>query len=91
MTEFMFNRRDIESLAEKLDTLGPQLSEHEQKLLVAIFSAAAERTREAGPQGTAGTTAGIELTQLREQLVNSFLPDSGQEFLIIDVRIGPDR
>jgi hypothetical protein len=74
MGELEFTRDDVRNLATKLNT--PDLSNDERELLQAIFSAAAERVSPARPQDSA------DETELHHQLVNSFLRDSGDEFII---------
>jgi hypothetical protein len=81
MEELEFSRREVEELAGKL--VRDDLSERERALLLAIFWAAAERVSPAPPR------ASSDSVELREQLVNSFLPDTGREFLIMRIRNGP--
>lgn len=85
MTNVPFSRQDIEGLAGKLDALQSQLSGSEQALLLAIFSAARDRVRidlaEAGPEVTPD--------DLRQQLLNAFIPGDGTDFIIADIKVGP--
>jgi hypothetical protein len=91
MEELEFSRRDIERLVGKLltplrDLSESELSSHElsareKNLLLAIFWAAAEQVAPVRPQ------ASPDLDKLREQLVESFLPDSGEKFMISQRRI----
>jgi hypothetical protein len=91
LPEFTFSRSEIERLAEKLNTLAPQLSGRERELLLAIFSVASERVRLAARQDDhAGTGGEAGLNELRDQLINSFVPAVGDEFLFTLVRIGPE-
>jgi hypothetical protein len=77
MTELEFSREDVENLTRKLDSFKSQLSEREQIILLAIFSAASDRVRLS--RAEAGDT-GATLTDLREQLLNAFIPGHGTEF-----------
>jgi hypothetical protein len=88
IAELEFSRSDVESLAQKLDTLKPQLSGQQQALLVAIFAAAADQVRPAGSSGSADITE-LNLADLRDQLLNSFAPSEGSEFVMSLPRIGP--
>jgi hypothetical protein len=74
MEELEFSRREVEELVDKL--VSYDLSERERALLLTIFWAAAELVSPALPR------ASSDLTELREQLANSFLPDTGDEFII---------
>lgn len=85
MAELRFSRSDIESLVEKLIAISFQLSDREQHLLLAILSVAADH---AGQPGSSGLPAGATLAELREQIVQSFVPGSGEEFLLGVGRIG---
>jgi hypothetical protein len=76
-----FSRTEVEELAGKLVTDG--LSEREKALLLAIFRAAAERVSPVLPG------ASPDLDELREQLTNAFLPDTGTEFVICHWKNGP--
>jgi hypothetical protein len=81
MAELEFSRSEVEGLAAKLVSV--DLSECERELLLAIFWAAAEQVSPAPPQ------AAPDPDGLGEQLVHSFLPDSGEEFMILRIkRIG---
>ena len=76
MAALEFSRSDVEVLVGKLLAAG--LSEHEQVLLLAIFTVAAKRVSPVGPQ------ASPDLGGLREQLINSFLPVyPGDEYAMI--------
>ena len=83
MEELEFSRREVEVLAGKL--VRDDLSEREKALLLAIFWAAADQVSPALPR------ASSDLTELRKQLIDSFLPDTGNEFLIRRIRNGPIR
>jgi hypothetical protein len=89
MTELEFSRGDIEDLAQKLDSFRSQLSEREQKLLLAIFWAASDKVRHS-PADEPDTTE-VTITDLREQLLNAFIPDHGTEFMMRVPDIEPDR
>jgi hypothetical protein len=78
MAELEFSRSEVADLAGKLVTV--ELSECERALLLAIFWAAAERVSPVPPQ------AAPDPAELREQLIHSFLPDSGDEFVILQGR-----
>lgn len=80
MSELQFSRTEIEGLAQKLDSPQSQLSEREKQLLLAIFSAARDQVRSSGPE-TSGE-AEVTLTNLRERLLNSFIPGDGAEFIM---------
>ena len=76
MGELEFTRAEVENLAQKLDSPQLQLSAKEKALLLAIFSAASNRVR---PADTARPT----LADLRDELLNAFIPeDSASEFII---------
>lgn len=76
MGELEFSRSEVENLAQKLDSPQLQLSEKERALLLAIFSAASNRVR---PADAARPT----LADLRDELLNAFIPeDSAAEFII---------
>ena len=83
MEELEFSRREVVELAGKL--VRDDLSERERALLLAIFWVAAEQVSPALPR------ASSDLTELREQLIDSFLPDTGNEFLMRRIRNGPIR
>jgi hypothetical protein len=93
MTELQFSRREIEDLAQKLDSPQSQLSARERTLLLAIFSAArgAVQSSPAPGPGTPaeGPGSAQTLTNLREQLVNAFIPGGGTDFTMASPRIGP--
>jgi|SRR5690348_7868513 len=74
MEELEFSRRDLEGLAAKLVRAG--LTEGERALLLAIFWVAAERVSPVLPQ------ASEDPGELHKQLVESFIPDTGSDFLI---------
>jgi uncharacterized protein YciW len=71
MAEIRFRRSDVEHLAEEL--FRTDLSYHQQVLLLAIFSAAAERVSQVWPEGAWDMSSERELADLRNQLVASFL------------------
>jgi hypothetical protein len=85
MTDVPFSRQDIEDLAGKLDSLQSQLSDSEQTLLLAIFSAARDRVR----AGVAEAAPEVTADDLRQQLLNAFIPGGGTSFIISDIKIGP--
>lgn len=87
MDALEFSRSDIEGLVRKLDTLIPQLSDHEQKLLLAIFAAAGDLVWTARQEGSPDPEA--SLTDLHDQLLNAFIPAAYNEFRIPPPRIGP--
>lgn len=84
MTDMTYSRSDIEGLAAKLEKTSG-LSDREQRLLVQIFSAAADRVQVTEKLETTAT----EATKLHEQLVSAFLPESCVSFLVAPARIGP--
>lgn len=75
MSDLQFSRAEIEVLAQKLASPQAQLSDREKQLLLAIFAAARSQVR----SSQAGD-ADITVTDLREQLLNAFIPDDGVEF-----------
>lgn len=79
MEGIRFSRQEIEALAARLAAL--TLSTEEQQLLIAIFSAAREHVIEY-PEPEK------ELTDLRERLVDTFIPGASIEFTIF-ARVGP--
>jgi len=76
MEEREFSRRELESLARKLTADKVGLSEPEKAMLLAIFRMAAEHVSPVLPPASA------DLDELREQLVQSFLPDTGEKFML---------
>ena len=86
MTSLKFSRPDVERLAGKLagKLAGPEpdgLSSQERNLLLAIFSVARERVSDAGPP-IPENEASEEPSVFSKQLVDSFLPDSGTDFIL---------
>jgi hypothetical protein len=76
MGELEFSRAEVENLAQKLDSPQLQLSGKEKALLLAIFSAASSRVR---PVEEARPT----LDDLRDDLLNAFIPDDAAcDFII---------
>lgn len=76
MEELEFSRPDLEGLARKLTAIEAELSGPERALLLAIFRVAAEYVSPVLPPASA------DLVELRKQLIQSFLPDTGNEFII---------
>ena len=91
MAELRFSRSDIEGLVGKLTTLSSQLSDQEHRLLLVIFSVAADHARQPAPTGSPDVPADATLAGMREQIVRSFVPGSGEEFLLggAATKIGP--
>jgi hypothetical protein len=89
MTEFRFSRDEVEDLAGKLDVLKSQLSEQEQELLLAIFSAASGHVQQAGTEGSGDTAGPVDLADLKNQILQSFIPGNAQTFVMGLPRIGP--
>ena len=89
MAELEFTRREVEDLARKLASLQSELSERELVLLVAIFSAASNRVRRSGAESPGQT--GPTLDNLRQELVNAFIPGHAPDFVIDGTGIHPDR
>jgi len=83
MTSVEFNRREVESLVNKLLASELDLSEDERELLLAIFWAAGDNVSPGRPH------AAGELDELRKQLIHSFLRDTGDEPRIMKLRNGP--
>jgi len=80
MAGSVFSRGEVEALARKLDSLQHELSPDERALLVDIFSAARRsviRIQPKGPPGPEPTSA-----DLKEQLVNAFLPADVDQFIM---------
>ena len=73
MAEIRFRRSDVEHLAGELHRFRANLSYHQQVLLLAIFSAAAERVSHVWPEGGWDMSSERELADLRDRLVASFL------------------
>ena len=80
MSEVEFSRAEIEALAGKLDSPQLQLSERERTLLRAIFAAASSQVRRRGAEGSGETEP--TLANLREELLNSFIPGDAAEFIM---------
>jgi hypothetical protein len=89
MAELEFSRREVEDLAGKLDSQGSQLSRRERLLLLAIFSAASNEVRRSGAETPGQTEA--TLANLREELVNAFIPGDDPHFIINAIGIHPDQ
>jgi len=87
MSELEFNRAEIEALAGKLDSPQLQLSDRERTLLRAIFAAAGSQVHRLGAGGEREPT----LANLREELVNSFIPGDATEFTMNVTDIFDDR
>jgi hypothetical protein len=79
MDEIRFSRQQIERLAARLAAL--QLPPDDQKLLIAIFSAARNQVSEYSMDRSA-------YDDLRNQLVDAFIPGESTEFAIYP-RVGP--
>jgi hypothetical protein len=77
MAELRFSRRDIRGLAERLSEILTDLSEKERLLLLVILELAAEHAYQ---PVTAPDT--IEVEELLEQIILSFVPDDEQEFVL---------
>jgi hypothetical protein len=56
MSDVQFSRSDVDQLYQKLDTLRPHFTEHEQMLLSAIFAAATEALAPAQPAASAAVS-----------------------------------
>ena len=78
MSELRFSRDEIRDLALKLAAPEAGLSERERLLLLFIFAAARNQTWSTEDSGWADIT----ITDLREQLLNVFIPDEGDEYTI---------
>lgn len=88
MADLEFNRQDIESLAQKVASLLPQLSGKESDLLRAIFANAASNASPPGsnqpatlpaaesstPQLPAGAGDDETLANYRDQLLTAYTP-----------------
>lgn len=88
MDNVQFTRRDIDELADKLDSVARELSKRERELLLAIFATAAAQAGN-GPDTSTGTLPAAEVSgspakgaapigqnpaDLRHQLLNAFMP-----------------
>jgi hypothetical protein len=91
MTAVQFSRQEIEDLAQKLDSLSPELSPHERQVLVAIFSSASVRVASMPPARLAPPE--VTVASLREQLLDAFVPDPRAGEFLIDppIKIGPQK
>jgi hypothetical protein len=93
MTDFVFNKDQIESLCEKISKLQSELTPEEVNLLLAIFAVAADQAKPRGNRGLEGTlpqsiadvqpvspTADDQdkIEHLKQQLLNSYIP--GESF-----------
>jgi hypothetical protein len=88
MADLEFNRQDIESLAQKVASLLPQLSGTERDLLQAIFANAASNASPPGPNQPAtlpaasnsapplpaGAGDDATLANYRDQLLTAYTP-----------------
>jgi hypothetical protein len=75
-----FSRTEIEALAKKLDSIS-HLSEREQKLLLAVFTAARDNVTVPGEPPVQ------KFANLAEAIINSFVPNLSKDYLIT-CRIG---
>jgi hypothetical protein len=103
MADLQFSRQEIADLAQKLTTIASDLSERETSLLVAIFAAAADRATPAGPgggatlpryeiriwPGEAGYEEGVNLLDLKQELLNAFIPGNDFNFFVTGKVVGP--
>jgi hypothetical protein len=89
MAELEFTRTEVEDLAQKLDAPQSQLTRRERALVLAIFSAARNLVRPSGAEGSVAIDA--TLANLREELVNAFIPGDATRFVIAAPNIIPDR
>jgi len=89
MAELEFSRREVEELARKLDSPQLQLSERERVLLLAVFSVASNQVRHSDTESSGRTEA--TLANLREELVNAFIPGDASDFIISGHIIVPDK
>jgi hypothetical protein len=78
MTELVFKKEDISALAAKLAASETRLTDQERELLLAIFSAAKQHVSDQKRVSKASS----DPAKFRDQLINSFVPDSGSRFLI---------
>jgi len=76
MIKLEFNQDEIDELARKLNELNSELSDKEKVLLLSVFSGAAERV-----SGEV-TIREADLVELSNQLIDSFTPDSGGQFIV---------
>lgn len=83
MSDLQFSRAEIEDLARKLGSLQAELSERERQLLVAIFAAARIEVR-----SISDDSGGAAVADLRRQLLEAFIPYSGDDFTISPHNIG---
>jgi hypothetical protein len=86
-----FNRDDIKSLAQKLDSVASQLDASERALLLAIFSAARDHVSlRTPPQGS--DLGGPTLADLQAEILQAFDPsdDNLGDIHVIQYRIGPE-
>ena len=79
-----FSREDIVDLAARLSQVLKDLSEGEQRLLLAILEVAAEHAYEPVPAPP------DEVKELREQIIRSFVPEDKREFFL-DTRNSPPK
>jgi len=86
MPSLGFSRQEIENLAEKLASLHAELSDCEWALLLAIFSAARDNVEVLAP-AAGPAPSGPTLEDLREQIINAFIPGDDTIFSI-NIRIG---
>lgn len=103
MADLQFSQQEIADLAQKLTTIASDLSERETSLLVAIFAAAADRATPAGPDGgatlpryeiriwpgEAGYEEGVNLLDLKQELLNAFIPGNDFNFFVTGKVVGP--
>jgi len=80
MSELRFSREDVTELVNELASLKPPLSGPSQRLLLTIFSAASDRVTSRESE--------ITITDLREQLLNAFIRDDGNDFVIAAPKVG---
>jgi hypothetical protein len=87
MEGLQFSRDEVEALAGKLDALQHVLLPDERALLVAIFSVARENVL---PVAKHPVEAEPTAADLRQQILDAFLPADGSTFVMIPARISGD-
>jgi hypothetical protein len=88
---YEFSRKEINDLAQRLDSLSPDLSDGERALLLAIFwVAGADVSVVPAPRAQDSERTGADL---KEQILKAFIPagDNADDEFILQLQVVSDR